>query len=416
MNEQSINFFGHRTTIAFCIAILVSSIHCTMASPNDDETVSIVAKARNGIVNIEARIGLSEQMGPFGKALSNHLSRKDDTQQKWYLSLGSGVVWDDKGNIVTTKSVVKSSDQIMVRSIQGDTFHAKVIGFDDLTNITVLSLESELPASLQPITHREKKLSEGSWLLLMGYGYGGLPTISPGMAGIPPEDYDPGRHWFQFTAPIRPGNSGSALIDSDGRLAGIALGREEDIGFNAVVRMLTSQNQQGLSPSQLNSYSSLGVGIPINQVKPIVDQIIRSGRVIRGWIGVSVREIQQDKAENGLDVVRIIPGSPADNAGLELGDMIHCINGMDVRNPKDLGRMIHELTPGSRVSIDFSRDGKNLRTDVLILERPAQRDLVRDDSSARSSSEPESSSEPGPSSESGPSDTKTTTETESVDN
>jgi len=359
---------------------LTMSSGLVVAHPPDQNTIQIVSRARQSIVNIEARVPLSDQMGVFGKVLSAHLRDRNESNQKWYLSLGSGIIWDNQGHIVTTKSVVKKSDLIIVKTQNGDTFKARIIGSDDLTNISVLELHSDTQHVFEPLYHRVDKLSEGSWLVLMGYGYGGLPTISPGMAGIPPEDFDPGRHWFQFTAPLRPGNSGSALIDSEGQLAGIALGREEDIGFNAVVKMLTAKNQPDMASSSVASYSSLGVGIPINQLKPIVDQIIRSGRVIRGWVGVSVRSRRDDhETEPGLQVVRIIPGSPADNAGLKIGDHILCVNGMDVADPKDLGKMVREFTPGSRVPVDFNRDGQNLRTEIVIFERPAQNDLLQDD-------------------------------------
>ncbi|MBN1880073.1 trypsin-like peptidase domain-containing protein [bacterium] len=394
MSGPFISFSVSRLFIIVCMLNVTAPLFTVCAHPVDDETLALVSRARDGIVNIEAKIGISDRMGPFGKALSAHLTQRNDLQQKWYLSLGSGVIWDDKGHIVTTKSVVKTADFITVRSSKGNTFRAKLIGSDDVTNLAVLTIDTPLPDCFMPMTHRTMKLPEGSWLVLMGYGYGGLPTISPGMAGVPPEDFDPSRHWFQFTAPLRPGNSGGALIDSNGHLAGIALGREEDIGFNAVVKMLTSHNQQNFSPSQVNSYSSLGVGVPINQVHPVVEQIIRSGRVIRGWIGVSVQaQKESESTDGGLRVVRIIPGSPAENAGLSLGDGLLCVNGMDVRDPRDLGRMIQDLSPGTRVPIDFIREGKNLRTEVVIQERPAQKDLIQEDESSK----PDPLEEPSPS-------------------
>lgn len=379
MSGRFISRIGNRSILA-CL-LTITALNTALANPPDKETVAMAARARSGIVTIEARVGIPDSMGPFGKALEKRLSEGGgDSRDRWYLSLGSGVVWDANGHIVTTKSVVKSSQSIVVRSSQGDTFNATLIGSDDMTNLAVLSIGNELPKCFSPIAQRQRKLPEGSWLMMMGYGYGGLPTISPGMAGIPPEDFDASRHWFQFTAPLRPGNSGSALIDSEGCLAGIALGREEETGFNAVVRMLTAQTPQSLSASNPSTYSSLGVGIPINQMRPIIDQIIRTGRVVRGWIGVSVQnQNASESIEQGLRVVRIIPGSPAEHAGLQLGDHIVCLNGMDVTDPKDLGRMVRELVPGVRVPVDFIRDGNNLRTEVTILERPPQRDLLQGD-------------------------------------
>ncbi len=342
-----------------------------------DSMVPLIQEARQGVVNIEARMPITDRMGQFGKALSAHLEETGNRHPRWYVSLGSGVVWNNEGYIVTTQSVIKTSDNIIIRTIHGDSQSARIVGIDDITNIAVLKLESDTPDTLQPIPHRNNSLPEGSGLVLMGYGIGGIPTISPGMAGIPPEDYDPSRHWFQFTAPLRAGNSGSALIDSNGHLAGIALGREEDIGFSAVIRMLTSQGQMESIRSESASYSSLGIGIPITKAKPVIEQIIHEGRVVRGWIGISVQNLLINATgESGLRVMRVIPGSPADDAGLKQGDFILCVNNNDISDPRHLGHVIQNHPPGTEVIFDFLRDDNNFRTKVIVSERPSQRELT----------------------------------------
>lgn len=388
MSARSINPLLLLLSIWLIPAVFPGRNSSVQSFSPDDAMVPLIKNARQGIVNIEARMPITDRMGRFGEALRSHLEETGTSHPKWYVSLGSGIIWNKEGYIITTKSVIKTSDNIVVRTLDGQSYSARLIGTDDITNIAVLHLNGELPEHIQPLSHRTEKLHEGSNLVLMGYGYGGIPTISPGMAGIPPEDYDPGRHWFQFTAPLRPGNSGSALVDSSGHLAGIALGREEDLGFNAVIRMLTGQNESNFSQSQITSYSSLGIGIPINLVAPVVEQIIQSGKVVRGWIGISVRVLPASPShdEHTLQVVRIIPGSPAEDAGLQTGDTILCVNGMNVQDPKDLGRIVREHPPGSRINLDFTRNGEDLRTEITVSERPAQKDLLHDELSDKTPS------------------------------
>ncbi|MGB3976733.1 MAG: trypsin-like peptidase domain-containing protein [bacterium] len=372
MSAQSIRL----ASLSLLLLTVASPLHHVCAFESDDIMVPLIQKARQGIVNIEAKIPMTDKMGRFGQALQSHFEDNGLSNPKWYVSMGSGVIWSKDGYIVTTKSVVKTSNDISVRLLNGETHSARLVGADDVTNIAVLRLDADQLKNVRPIAHRTKKLHEGSSLLLMGYGYGGIPTISAGLAGMPPEDFDPSRHWFQFTAPLRPGNSGSALVDSNGNLAGIALGREEDLGFNAVIKLLTGQKESNVPQSQIMSYSSLGVGIPINYAARIVEQIIHTGKVVRGWIGVSVRPfpVNSSHDEHTLQIVRIIPGSPAEEAGLQIGDTMLCVDGVDLTDPESLGRIIQEYSPGTRVNIDFSRNNVNHRTELTVIERPDLRE------------------------------------------
>lgn len=358
--------------ISILLPAISSSIHQIQAFESDDIMVPLIQKARQGIVNIEAKMPVTDKMGRFGQALQSHFEESRGSNPKWYVSMGSGVIWNNDGYIVTTKSVIKTANNITVRFLNGETHLAQLIGTDDITNIAVLHLNAKLPENTRPLIHRAKKLYEGSSLLLMGYGYGGIPTISAGLAGMPPEDFDPSRHWFQFTAPLRPGNSGSALIDSNGNLAGIALGREEDLGFNAVIKMLTSQKESSVSQSQIMPYSSLGIGIPITYAARVIEQIIQTGKVVRGWIGISVRTIllNDTDSEHSLQIVRIIPGSPAEAAGLQIGDTIYNVDEVIVKDPESLGRIIRDYLPGTRINIDFSRNNENHRAELIVVERP----------------------------------------------
>lgn len=372
MSEQSIKSL---LPVVLVLCFLGTGIEPIAARQSDHDTVDLVSSARKSVVSIEAKMPLAQRMGAFGELLDKKIRATNAQRSKWYISMGSGVIWDNKGHIVTTRSIVENASNLTIKCADGKSYDATLIGVDELTNLAVLRLAtSDVPHELVPAKKRDQKLPEGSWLVLMGYGYGGIPTVSPGMAGIPPEDYDSGRHWFQFTAPLRPGNSGGALIDSKGELAGIVLGREEDIGFNAVVKMLTSRAKKSQTPQ--SEYSNFGVAVPLTQAQPVIHQIIREGTVTRGWIGVSVRQLTDlSTQESELIVVRVIPESPADHAGLQIGDRIRCLNAHDIHSPVQLGRAIRELHPGQKIPVDFDRNGQRLRSEILIIERPHSQDL-----------------------------------------
>jgi len=167
----------------------------TEAPVVSDPTVAIVENARPGTVRIEAHMPLENRMGTFGKALKKRLRATEASgSRRWYVSMGSGVIWHEKGYVVTTLSIVRNASKIKVHCFDGSAFDAKPVGSDDVTNLAVLRIVNAADHEFQPIARRNQTLPEGSWLVLLGYGYGGIPTVSRGLAGIPPEHYDSGRH------------------------------------------------------------------------------------------------------------------------------------------------------------------------------------------------------------------------------
>ncbi len=337
----------------------------------DRETVQLIANARPAVVNIEAKSPMSSRMGPLGDVIASQM-QNEDGQVHWYTTVGSGVIWDIQGHVVTTASVVKDAVKFVVKTVGNQSFDAELIAKDEETNLAILRFQSN-ESEYKTIHYRMDKLPEGSWLALLGYGFGGVPTISTGIAGMPPEDYDPSRNWFQFTAPLRAGNSGGALIDSNGQLAGIVLGREEDIGVNAVLRLLTQQAQPSNSDGQTAAYfSSFGVAIPAPKVAHIIQNLLNHGKVIRGWIGVGVTQtpLGSDKNKYCLLVTRILPESPAEQSGLKQGDLLLKIDDTSLQLPSELGRIINAKEPGTIVTLTYMRNDAVHTTDVTVQLRP----------------------------------------------
>lgn len=358
----------------FIILIAASSIASLTVchSGHDDSTIELIANTRPSVVVIEAKSPLSSKLGPLGDVLSNPKEADESKgKTKWYTSVGSGVIWDKRGHLVTTASLVHDAQVFTVRLITGDVMSAELIGKDEETNLAVLKITSE-STEFPSIPIREKFLPEGAWVALLGYGIGGVPSIATGVAGIPPELFDPTRSWFQFTAPVRPGNSGSALIDSNGQLAGIVLGREEDSGFQAIIRLLTQSNTSSGSPTtnKAASISNFGIAIPISMASVVIREIIRSGNYSRGWIGVIVEIDQTEEKHTCLKICQIVQDSPADDAGLQTGDRLLQLNGQNLTLPSDLGRLVTQSNIGHSLPLVFERDGVRSTIQLEIRRKP----------------------------------------------
>ncbi len=340
---------------------------------HDDASIELIARTRPAVVNIEAKSPLSTRMGPLGDLLSKSpASQQTGDRTKWYTSVASGVIWDSIGHIVTTASLIQDAEQISVRLISGDVYPAQLVGKDEETNLAVLQITSETRPQFPHLSPRDSNLPEGAWVALLGYGIGGVPSIATGVAGIPPEQFDPNRNWFQFTAPVRPGNSGSALIDSNGHLAGIVLGREEDSGFQAVIHLLTRQSSSSESHSpgsRSNSISNFGIAIPIAMASDVIREIIASGNYVRGWIGVIVEADNTGKSPC-LRITDIVEGSPADDAGLNPGDRLLKIDDQELSLPSELGRLVTRSNIGRKLPLVYERSGTRQTLELEIRPKP----------------------------------------------
>ena len=343
------------------------------ATPCDDLIVQSVAVARPAVVKIEAKSPLSERLGPIGSILASQ-SASGSEESLYYTSVGSGVIWDRNGYVVTTASVVKNSQKFTVTSRKKRTYEAQLIGVDEETNLAVLKIDAggdDLPV----LSHYPGILKEGSRIILLGYGYGGVPSISEGIAGMPPEECDPGRQTIQFTATLRPGNSGGALIDSEGHLLGIVLGREDEAGMPAILKMMTQKSQRDPLNDRFQQQtwqSGYGIAVPVNVVEWIVSSLIKNGHVVRGWIGLSVQKTDcREPSETCLRIVRVLTDSPAARAGIQTGDLIARVDDQAIESPTQFGRMISNKNPGAVVTLGCIRGETSMKVPVEITSRPS---------------------------------------------
>ncbi|HEX7915749.1 S1C family serine protease [Rudaea sp.] len=270
-------------------------------------------------------------------------------------NMGSGVVVNADGYVLTNHHVVERATNISVGMPDGRTMPVKVIGSDKETDLAVLKLDVWNTATI-PIA--EKPVAVGDVVLAIGNPFGLDKTVTMGIVSalgriISPES---GEDFIQTDAAVNSGNSGGALVNAYGELVGI-----------------TSRTY---SPSVNGGNVGISFAIPVDRAKKVLDQIIRYGRVIRAWIGVTCRDVPIQPGDpmpvitGGALITAIDADSPAAKAGLKVGDAITRIDGQWVPNALALRNRESHLEPGSKVTVSAQRDGKQLQFDVTLVERP----------------------------------------------
>jgi serine protease Do len=274
-------------------------------------------------------------------------------------SLGSGVIVDPKGYIVTNRHVVEKADRIRVR-LQDDPpgvqHDAKVIGEDQETDLAVIKIEMDRPVPAAKLGNSDS-MEVGDWVLAIGSPFGQVGTVTAGIVSAKGRDIVPGRQFqtfIQTDAAINPGNSGGPLVNMDG----------EVIGINTAIL------------SETNAYAGVGFSLPSNTVVQVYNQLIGPDhRVARGSIGIMFDSVENPAitrvygAGSGVTVSSVVAGSPADQAGLKVGDTITTVDGHKVTKGAELVADIASRKPGAKVAIGFLRNGKQQDTTVTIADR-----------------------------------------------
>jgi serine protease Do len=312
--------------------------------------------------------------------------------------VGSGVIIDRKGYIVTTESVVGNSNKIKVTLADGRKLNARLIGVDPATDLAVIKIDADNLSLV--VIGNSNNIRSGSWVLTIGQSYGTAPTISFGIInGMEPI---PDRHSYydamRINARIRPGNSGGAVIDMDGNLVGIITAASAEtriIDFSPLEDKIKEKlpDAQGFwrfKRDEDNSFSMQvpfqgsffrddgdAFAIPINFVKGIVDDLIEFGKIERGWLGVLIQPIGDEIAkkfglgtDDGLIVTQVMDNSPASRVGIQENDVIINFNGKKIKDVTDLTRSVALTKPGSRASITIIRDKKSQAMSIEVGKMP----------------------------------------------
>jgi Do/DeqQ family serine protease len=284
----------------------------------------------------------------FGDALGGEAQRATN--------LGSGVIVNASGYILTNHHVVAAADEIEVALSDGRKLLAKVVGNDPETDLAVLRVNSEsLPAI---VFGDSERLRIGDPVLAIGNPFGVGQTVTSGIvsalgrSGLHINTFE---NFIQTDAAINPGNSGGALVDAQGNL----------IGINTAIY------------SRSGGSMGIGFAIPASTAKMVLDQIVKSGAVTRGWIGVEVQEITPALAESfklgdtrGTLIAGVLRGGPADRAGVKPGDVLVSVNNSTVSDPQNMLNVVAALQPGSSATMKLRRQAQALELSVTVGRRP----------------------------------------------
>ncbi len=278
-------------------------------------------------------------------------------------SLGSGVIIDHRGNklyILTNTHVVQNSRDIRVRIDRHIEKRARIVGTDPKTDVAVIEIDDkDIPDVKNRIARLgdSDKLKVGQLAIAIGNPYGLERTVTVGVISalkraIGITQYE---SFIQTDAAINPGNSGGPLVNIRG----------EVIGINTAI---------------LAEGQGLGFAIPINLAKWVADQLIEKGKVVRGWLGVVIQDITPDMAESlgvkeGVIIAQVMPSSPADKAGLKIGDIVVEIEGQRVSEVRDLQFKIMRTPPGKEINLKIIREGKEMNIRAKVGEMPEERQI-----------------------------------------
>jgi len=274
-------------------------------------------------------------------------------------SLGSGVVADADGHILTNNHVVEAADQIEVALNDGRRMVAKLVGTDPETDLAVLKIDAP---RLTPITwgHADT-LQIGDFVLAIGNPFGVGQTVTMGIVsalGRSNLGINVLESFIQTDAAINPGNSGGALVDSNGYL----------VGINSAIY---SKNGGSLG---------IGFAIPEGIARQVMEQIIQHGGVARGWIGIEPQDIPADAAaalglKGGAFVAGLLRGSPGDRAGVHPGDILLTLNGSQIQNAGNALAQFANTHPGQTIHLKLLRNQKEITLDVHVGKRPRDPEL-----------------------------------------
>ncbi len=369
--------FKHlKITILMAICCLLMSSPSAMADITEknnsdaltrfgDAMSMVVQKVKPAVVNISTSKTVKSQQLPF---FDDPFFRRffgempSAPQKRKVTNLGSGVIATADGYILTNNHVIDGADDILVKLADNREYKGKVVGKDSRTDIAVIKISEH---NLPTMTWGDSdKLKVGEIVLAIGNPYGLNQTITMGIvsalgrSGIGITDYE---DFIQTDAAINPGNSGGALVNTKGEI----------IGINTAIFSVSG------------GYQGIGFAIPANMARHTMESIINQGRVVRGYMGVTIQALTAElskqfnlKDEKGALLVDIVEDGPADKGGLKRGDVVTEYDGKKIDTPQQFRNMVATSRPGKTVQISIIRDGKALTTSVVIGELPAEQQPI----------------------------------------
>jgi serine protease Do len=334
---------------------IAKSLEPAVVNINTESTVRPSARRRPG----QPPDGQGDdEDNPFGDFFDKFFGNQDAGPIK-QRSLGSGVLVDPKGYIVTNRHVIEKADRIRVR-LQDDPpgvqHDARVIGSDTETDLAVIKIDVDHAVPVAKLGNSDS-MQVGDWVLAVGSPFGLQATVTAGIVSAKGRNIVPNRQFQSFIqtdAAINPGNSGGPLVNMDG----------EVIGINTAILTDT------------NAYAGVGFALPSNTVAQVYNQLTGpEHRVQRGSIGIEFNA-QENPAisrvygvQSGITISSVVAGSPAEKAGLKVGDTITSVDGKQIKNGDELVADIASRKPGTKVNLGYIRGGKKEEAGVIVADR-----------------------------------------------
>jgi serine protease Do len=326
-----------------------------------DNFSALAEQVGPAVVNIQVeKTGRDEEVArpfeghPFGdERFKDFFGKPMPPQERRQAGIGTGFIIDKSGYIITNNHVVEDADKIKVKLKDEREFEAKVIGRDPQTDLALIKIE---PKGELPVVSlgRSADLKVGEWVVAVGSPFGLEQTVTAGIVSAKGRAIGSGPYddFIQTDASINPGNSGGPLLNLNG----------EVVGINTAI---IAQGQ------------GIGFAIPIDMATQIVAQLKDNGEVTRGWLGVNIQDLKGELAEyygtkhsEGVLVTDVVPGNPADKAGIKAKDIITAVNGEKVKTSRELTAKAATLPVGESTKITVLRDGKEKTFDVKVAKRP----------------------------------------------
>ncbi|ODS23871.1 2-alkenal reductase [Candidatus Endobugula sertula] len=332
----------------------------TLPAQQTTSYANAVSKAIPAVVNIFTLKRVNLPRNPlFDDPLFRHYFNSADIpqQQRMSSALGSGVIINKEGYLLTNNHVIAGAEEIVVSLYDGREAKAKVVGLDRETDLAVLKIPLQNLTSLVLGTPQKTRL--GDVVLAIGNPFGVGQTVTQGIISAT------GRHglglnvyenFLQTDAAIHKGNSGGALIDTNGHL----------LGINTAI--LAKKDSHGIG---------IGFAIPADLAVSIMNDIITSGEAIRGWLGIEARTLNENVIRTynlhnrtGVMITSIHPNGPADKAGIKAGDIVTHINQQPVGNGREGMNLIAQVRPKNSVQVTILRNGEKLQMNAIAGKRP----------------------------------------------
>ena len=375
-------FFAQAVTVCLAVLFVVTTLRPDLLSWNA-RPASVVAKvaapvtlppvgakpvsfseaakrAMPSVVNIYTRKEVKAQRPPFmdDPVFRYFFGGEGEGQSQKSNNLGSGVIVSDQGYILTNAHVVEAADEIEVALADNRRAKAKVIGADPETDLAVIKID--LPRLPAIIFGQSEQAQVGDVVLAIGNPFGVGQTVTFGIISALARSHlgiNTFENFIQTDAAINPGNSGGALVDINGNM----------IGINTAIYSRTPGG------------ASLGIGfaIPAATAKQVLDQLVQTGTVTRGWIGVAVQDLTAELAASlkvsearGTLITEVFSGTPADQAGMKTGDVLIAVDSKPVTDSGSMLTLISAITPGSSAMLKVIRAQKDLELKVTVGKRP----------------------------------------------